>query len=531
MAAKEHVGAQVGKPIDGIHTGHRHNQNGNILVFRRCAMRVFACLACLALAGIAPTATAQQGSFPYDAKVVATETWLRAGAGAKFYATKRLTAGDVVRVLRHDPGGWYMIEPPEGSFSWIPERFVNRLTETEGEVREDHVIAYVGSELADESSVFQRRMKSGEKVTILGSKTLDTTNGPQAMLKISPPARERRWIPGAAVTPVDPARREEAQNNPFEFPPNSERPDVVPTPPTDNGEGLVTDVPQLDLSDQLQRLQLEKAQRQRLAEIDQRFRDMVLRDVSFWDLDSLERDYRSLQEQMSNRQTASAVDLRYPAIERYRQRMAQLKDVRQLQSQTEARDAALVARHSSGWLMMPGAVRPAAASTSDEPDANAVAFASYLQQQPQQPSVLQAAGDGMRNPEASSFFPPPAENNATTQSADGTAAIMDDSASAPVSRGTTVATTAGGPKIIRPGSPENRFVGAGIVQRAPGQAASWILMSPSGQALADLKTSGRISLDQFVGSQVGVQGSRWSQKDRRDVIDVTGVEYVRLHQQ
>lgn len=56
-------------------------------------------------------------------------------------------------------------------------------------------------------------------------------------------------------------------------------------------------------------------------------------------------------------------------------------------------------------------------------------------------------------------------------------------------------------------------------------------MSPSGQALADLKTSGRISLDQFVGSQVGVQGSRWSQKDRRDVIDVTGVEYVRLHQQ
>ncbi|MGV2338339.1 MAG UNVERIFIED_CONTAM: hypothetical protein LVR18_31200 [Planctomycetaceae bacterium] len=101
----------------------------------------------------------------------------------------------------------------------------------------------------------------------------------------------------------------------------------------------------------------------------------------------------------------------------------------------------------------------------------------------------------------------------------------------PFSRGTTVATTAGGPKIIRPGSPENRFVGAGIVQRAPGQAASWILMSPSGQALADLKTSGRISLDQFVGSQVGVQGSRWSQKDRRDVIDVTGVEYVRLHQQ
>lgn len=494
-------------------------------------MRVFACLACLALAGIAPTATAQQGSFPYDAKVVATETWVRAGAGARFYATQRLTAGTIVRVLRHDPGGWYMIEPPEGSFSWIPERFVNRLTETEGEVREDHVIASVGSELADESSVFQRRMKSGEKVTILGSRTLDTSSGPQAMLKIMPPARERRWIPGAAVTPVDPARREEAQNNPFEFPPNSQRPDVVPTPPIDGGDGLVTDVPQLDLSDQLQRLQLEKAQRQRLAEIDQRFRDMVLRDVSFWDLDSLERDYRSLQEQMSNRQTASAVDLRYPAIERYRQRMAQLKDVRQLQSQTEARDAALVAKHSGSWLMMPGAVRTAAASTTAEPDANTVAFANYLQQHRQQPSVLQDAGNEMRNPEADSFFPPPTEETVTRLSADSSSALTDDSASAASSKTTTAATAEGGPKIIRPGSPENRFVGAGIVQRAPGQTASWVLVSPSGQVLADLKTSGRTSLDQFVGSQVGVQGSRWSQKDRRDVIDVTSVEYVRLHRQ
>lgn len=494
-------------------------------------MRVPAYAACLVLAGLVSTAAAQQSGFPYDAKVVAAETWVRAGGGTKFYATQRLTAGAVVRVLRHDPGGWYVIEPPEGSFSWIPERYVNRLTETGGEVREDHVIAFVGSELADESSVFQRRMKSGEKVTILGSKTLDTTSGPQAMLKILPPARERRWIPGAAVAAVDPARREQAEKNPFELPPNSQRPDVIAAPPVDNGSGLTTDLPQLDPSDQLQRLQLEKAQRQRLAEIDQRFRDMVLRDVSFWDLDSIERDYRSLQEQMSNRQTAGAVDLRYPAIERYRQRMAQLKDVKQLQSQTEARDAALVARHSGAWLMMPGAVRSVEPVSGRQPDATVVAFENYLQQQGQsvgvEETVVQAAGEGMRNPEADSFFPPAADEAFTRLTADSDVSGAGGSGGVAATAATP---SAAGLKVIRPGSPENRFVGAGIVQRSSGAVPAWVLMAPSGQILADLKTSGRLRLEQFAGQQVGVQGSRWSQKDRRDIIEVTAVEPVRLHQ-
>jgi hypothetical protein len=55
-------------------------------------------------------------------------------------------------------------------------------------------------------------------------------------------------------------------------------------------------------------------------------------------------------------------------------------------------------------------------------------------------------------------------------------------------------------------------------------------MTPSGKVLADLKPSPRIAMDQFLGRQVGVQGSRWSQKDRRDVIEVTAVEPVRLSQ-
>jgi hypothetical protein len=72
--------------------------------------------------------------------------------------------------------------------------------------------------------------------------------------------------------------------------------------------------------------------------------------------------------------------------------------------------------------------------------------------------------------------------------------------------------------VIAPGSPQNRFVGAGIVQKVgEGEAggSGYVLMAPSGKILADLKPTGNVRLEDFagVGQQVGVQGSRWSEKE------------------
>jgi hypothetical protein len=86
--------------------------------------------------------------------------------------------------------------------------------------------------------------------------------------------------------------------------------------------------------------------------------------------------------------------------------------------------------------------------------------------------------------------------------------------------------------VITPGSPQNRFVGAGIVQKVgdsePG--AGYVLMAPSGKILADLKPTGNVRLEDFVGQQVGVQGSRWSEKEKRDIIEVSALESVRIRQ-
>ena len=57
--------------------------------------------------------------FPYQATVSSDNVLIRSGPGGRYYPTGRLASGDRVTVHRHDPGGWFMVSPPEGSFSWI----------------------------------------------------------------------------------------------------------------------------------------------------------------------------------------------------------------------------------------------------------------------------------------------------------------------------------------------------------------------------------------------------------------------------
>src|SRR5579863_5467148 len=56
---------------------------------------------------------------PYEAVIEADEAFARCGPGRNYYPTSKLMRGDRVTVRRHDPGGWFMIDPPAGSFSLI----------------------------------------------------------------------------------------------------------------------------------------------------------------------------------------------------------------------------------------------------------------------------------------------------------------------------------------------------------------------------------------------------------------------------
>lgn len=140
---------------------------------------------------------------PFDAIVSGDNALVRSGAGDKdFYPTQKLAQGTKVRVVREGYGGWYMIEPPEGSHSWIRAEFVKRRGADKGIITEN-TVDRIGSLLDRSDLSIIHKVVEGEVVTILGKVTMRSGNRPIEMLKIAPPRGEYRYINRRNVTPAD----------------------------------------------------------------------------------------------------------------------------------------------------------------------------------------------------------------------------------------------------------------------------------------------------------------------------------------
>ncbi|MCL4194266.1 MAG: SH3 domain-containing protein, partial [Thermoguttaceae bacterium] len=87
--------------------------------------------------------------FPYSARVTVDGTYIRSGPGYEYYPAAKLAAGSSVEVYRHDTGDWCAIRPPDGSFSWVPARYLKLGPDGVAEVIALEVPARVGSHLSD----------------------------------------------------------------------------------------------------------------------------------------------------------------------------------------------------------------------------------------------------------------------------------------------------------------------------------------------------------------------------------------------
>ncbi len=520
---------------------------------------------------------AQKIKFPYTAQVVADNTFARAGAGETWFPTQRLAAGTIVTVHRHDAGGWFQISPPEGSFSWVPQRYLSQTGPGQAEVSEDNVVAYVGSDFGEETTVWQRSLSKGTKVTVLENRRLFTLSGEQAMAKILPPIKEYRWVPGSAVVPVDENIRRQMDNNPYQTPSNAVRKDPQLADRNATTQPGTIDVPELPANSQLARLKQIRESQQQLAEIDKRFREMITGNPELWDLDAIESAYQQLQQSVDYKPVAGQIDLRYPAIERYRRKLAELNDFKRLTSQTEQRDAQLVAQMSArpAGIPVPPPATPAATIlergvqqsnpnmvvqnvVSPELEAFSQFAVSHGGLSDSDPAFT---ADELAWSEAALATPPEdfvadgslmiPNESATSNSSDFvTPASFSHSPADQTTNSPTFADPSDSTTNHPPGNqpaaawpdtsaipnaalalPRNRYVGAGIVQRATSGKpdAPFLLMTPAGRILAYLKPDKGVNLEPYVGQAVGLHGSRWFEEEiQSDYIEVNGLEVVRI---
>ena len=134
--------------------------------------------------------------FPYTGYIAGKNVYVRSGPGKNYYPTDKLQQGTSLEIWRHDPGGWFAVRPPEGSYSWVRAKYL-RPTDEQGVfvVAADRVITRVGSKLNEQRDVIQIRLQRGEQVEVF--QTIGT--GGNAWCKVAPPAGEFRWVFGQLI--------------------------------------------------------------------------------------------------------------------------------------------------------------------------------------------------------------------------------------------------------------------------------------------------------------------------------------------
>jgi len=445
---------------------------------------------------VVASADAQDRRFPYEAIVDVDEEFVRSGQGPRYYPTGKLSRGDKVIVHRHDPGGWYMISPPAGSFSWIQSEYVQRMADGRGRLIANNVIVHVGSSLADERSVYQRTLSKGDTVEILGEATVDTERGPVSLYKIKPPAREYRWIAGKAVVPA---------GNGTGKPQPKFQPNVPPAPsikgpialeldPSDDAfapspfqtESEQGPQPALKTGEQSPKLAPEgslEAQREQLHELDRQFREMIQQEPATWTLATLEASYQALDRAAGDESLHASVAQRLRTLQKYARIQKDYEDFHRLSMETKQRDAQLASLQKQ---LESGAGSPSDAASFSPPATGA----------------LGGVYDGVTPSLGSTPPNPPSERGGEN---------------------------AGPAKRAKP--PGAKFDGAGIIERAasPPGAPPFALVAPDGRLLAYLQPPAGLDLNRYLRQSMGIYGERsYHAELKADLIIIRGMQPVRL---
>lgn len=454
-------------------------------------MRMSFVLAGLVLVMQSFAMAADKISYPYEAIVVADDgedVWCGPDT-KKYYPTSHLNKGDRVKVFRSDPGGWCMIAPPAGSFSWVRDINVARNKPDSGAIKANRTIVHVGSDLQpNEFLIYQAELNQGDAIEILAEREFRIDGEePRKMFKIPSPRGEKRWIKRKSITPANAYRAEPLEDEPApkKRGPIAENDSDSPMRPVSIGTPFQDEAAEAEVKEPVEKS--EKApvdatevgeSRRKLYEIDGQFREMVKQEPISWDLDAIEDQYKQLDADYDQPALALDVGRRLESVKRHRKIQGDYSDFHRLVTTSKERDAQLLTQQGAGPMLTP--------STPDRP----------------------IVGNGNPTPLAQQAAPQTSGNPALTP--------------------TPAAATSPNPQ---PGAAQ-QFDGAGIVRRLQNSfngGPQFVLVSPDERVLCILQPTPGVDLNRYNGKPMGVIGQRYRREEwNMDVINVRGLQPVQL---
>lgn len=145
------------------------------------------------------TAAGINSTVPFTARIILPNAEVRSGPGSdsKLYGTNNLKAGDIITVVQERPDGWLAIRPPEGSFSWVQSKYLQRIVASQPNYLVqtndgNKVPVYIGSAVLNiKPTLESARLARGTQVKSLGAAQSD---GKENWIPIVPPENELRYI-------------------------------------------------------------------------------------------------------------------------------------------------------------------------------------------------------------------------------------------------------------------------------------------------------------------------------------------------
>ena len=162
-----------------------------------------------------------EGKHVFQGEVNANAVFVRSRASEDAYPTMKLSKDTKVTVVGIK-GQWLKIDPPEGSFAYVPKSYIMlRNDGTVGRATRD-TIAHAGSQLNDLAAVPMATVHEGDDVQILGQY--------HEYFKIKPPKDSFLWINKQFVDPVKTVAAADPAPTPAPREEKPEKSDSLPPP-------------------------------------------------------------------------------------------------------------------------------------------------------------------------------------------------------------------------------------------------------------------------------------------------------------